>query len=267
MVSERERLQAACDTWPEVSTSVQQLEAHLRSADIDTSRLSDERLSDLYLVCACAEGNASAIAAFDERHTPQIRRVAVQFFAGPNADDFVQQALAHLLVPRQDRPPRVAAYAGSGSLGAFVRMVTSRLAIDRQRVASPAPADLPRSLEDLLTDRVDAFDVVAAAEARTQLTEALGRALRNLAPIERRALRMRFVLQFSLARTGKALGVHELSVSRMVARARSRVLAELTASSVLPDSPAVLANLARSLDLSISRLLESNPDLGRLDEA
>ncbi|MBV1860205.1 MAG: sigma-70 family RNA polymerase sigma factor [Nannocystaceae bacterium] len=258
--SERRRLRAVCRARPEFATTEQQLEGYVESASIDTVTLTNERLEELYLACACAGGDEAAISAFDQVHSPQIRRVARQFFSGPDAEDFTQLALAHLLVRRNERPARIAAYMGSGPLGAFIRMSVSRLAIDKQRLASP-PRTVPLGvLEDVLADHVDAYEVVAGVQMRSQLTKALGEALRKLRPIERRALRMRFVLRFSLARTGLALGIHELSVSRVVARARSRVLAELARSPSLPKSPSLLVALARTLDVSISRLLQTQPE-------
>ena len=74
---------------------------------------------------------------------------------------------------------------------------------------------------------------------------------------------MRYVLGLSVARTAEALGVHQVSVSRLVTRARARVLErvqhELERIGGAPASEA-LAALVRSLDLSVARWLRTHVD-------
>jgi RNA polymerase sigma-70 factor (ECF subfamily) len=226
----------------------------------DWPELDDERLADLVLALACATGDGAATTLFVERYAGEISRIARGIGQGAATDDFVQHALTHLLVGGDDLP-RIGRYVGRGRLHSFVRMVTSRLAIDLVRTESARrPTDaavvMPASSGDPLSTLED-------AEGAEHVAAALGAIFAELRPIERRVLRMRYVLGFSVSRTSVALRIHEVSVSRMITRVRARILERLR--STLADDAAdgvqaaALASIVRSLDVSIAGWLRTNP--------
>jgi RNA polymerase sigma-70 factor len=253
----RERL-AAIARSP-IGLSLERLGDLLTEREVDVGGLDDERLAELCLAIACGEGDEAAVAHFTQTYADEVRRVAQRAVGNANADDLAQRVLTRLLVPSSHAPPRIASFLGSGSLRGFVRMTSSRVAIDALRANKVHPED--RSVS-ALADRDDAFEQLELAEVRDRMSVALGDALRTLKPLERRVLRMRFVLGFSVRRTAMALDLHHNSVSRLVARARERLLDHLHQDPDLPTHPSGLVAVAEALDVSVSRYLESHPEIG-----
>jgi RNA polymerase sigma-70 factor, ECF subfamily len=224
----------------------------------DWPQLDDERLADLVLALACAAGDGAATTLFVERYGGDISRTARR--VGATGDDFVQHALTHLLVGG-DQGPRIGRYAGRGRLQSFVRMVTSRLAIDLVRAES---ARRPTEADAMAAAPLgDPLSTLEEAEGAEHVASALGAIFAELRPVERRVLRMRYLLGFSVSRTSVALGIHEVSVSRMITRVRARILERLR--TTLADDAsdgvqaAALASIVRSLDVSIAGWLRTHP--------
>ncbi|QSQ11806.1 hypothetical protein [Myxococcus landrumensis] len=104
--------------------------------------------SDLYLACACAQGETRALQAF-EQHV--LRRVPARLGRlSPNiVEESVQWVRKRLLVGSAHAPPRIAGYGGRGPLLTWVAIIAARIAGDlagmhgrqrpvaEQRVGSP----------------------------------------------------------------------------------------------------------------------------------
>ena len=227
---------------------------------VELATVDDERLDDLVLAWACAWGSAAAIERFREAHIAMIKGIGARVFDAVPMDDFEQKVMTHLLVREGEGPPRIGRYGGRGPLRAFVRMAVSRLAIDLRRAGGvqPTPAS---DLDKRMRDELDPDDALVTAEAKALFRDAIKHALEGLRPAERRALRMRYVMGFSVARTAEALQMHEVSVSRLVTRVRNqiadRVHKELAERGEAPET-GELARLARSLDVSVARWLQTH---------
>ena len=90
------------------------------------------RLTDLYIACACATGDRTAIGVFD----------ATFIATAPRASEDVKQALREkLFVAEPGRRPRIVDYAGRGDLRRWVRAVAARMEIDAQRRVRETPVD------------------------------------------------------------------------------------------------------------------------------
>lgn len=221
----------------------------------------DDRDRDLQLAAACAAGDDAAVEAFHRAFGDMIRFIARQAVGPDGAEDLTQQVFARLLVSEDDTPPRIATFTGSGSLRGFVRMAASRMAIDATRAERSRARHTGASDGGVVAPTVDP-DVVELEAFQPRLSAALTAAFGSLTTLERRALRMRFVLGFSPSRAARALGVHENSVSRIVLRARQRLMDAIQRDPEMPTHPSDLVALAKLLDVSIARYLESNPDVG-----
>lgn len=254
----RERLEEIVRAHAPIGLTTSRFEALLAARRVDASDLEDERLSELYLAFACAEGDEAAVTAFTQGFGGLIHQIARKAIGDASADDVVQRFLTHFLVSDGEEPPRIAKYQGSGTLRGFVRMASSRFAIDALR--SERVRQSPPPVEG--SDSVDTIDVLALDAVRERMGYLLGDALRALKPMERRVLRLRFVLGFSVRRTAQALGVHENSVPRLVARARQRLLEHVQQDPEMPSHPSGLVAAAQVLDVSVSRYLQSNPGVG-----
>ncbi|MBV1858203.1 MAG: sigma-70 family RNA polymerase sigma factor [Nannocystaceae bacterium] len=229
------------------------LEAHELGSDIP-----QDRLDDIVLARACAAGSRAAISAFTQRFQPLIRAIGTRSLDTNDVDDYQQSAVSHLLLPRNKSTPAVDRYDGRGSLHAFVRMVASRLAIDVHRAQRVAPVSAPAALEHAIAEGLNPGIQMESAEVRSAVAAALVRALRHLKPLERRTLRMRYVLGFSVASTATALGVHKVSVSRIVSRVRSQIREQV--GQELRCDPRVLTGLTQRVDISVARWLATNAE-------
>src|SRR6186713_1083627 len=101
--------------WPELDLPDGHFVAYVleRSSEFGLPPL--EHAGDLLLACACVQGSASAIAAFQQRCNPAIARVLSRRKASSAlADDTRQGVYERLLVSADQRPPKIADYRGVG---------------------------------------------------------------------------------------------------------------------------------------------------------
>jgi RNA polymerase sigma-70 factor (ECF subfamily) len=220
-------------------------------------------LPDLYLACACARGDARAIALFDERVLGEVPRYVVHVSASRSFSDEVCQRLRERLFVGESR--KILEYTGRGPIGGWIRVAAIRVALNLRRDASrkvtreserPAPppaADL--ELEFL------------RARYKDEVERALERSIAGLSRDERNVLRMHYLDGLGGEAIGRFYGgVHRSTVLRWIDAARERVLGEtrrllaerlrLTASEL--DS---LVRLVDSqLDTSILRPLRASTD-------
>jgi len=131
-----------------------------------------------------------------------VREFAARIDSSPTFVSELEQRLReHLLVARQGRPPRVAAYSGRGSLGGWVRVATLRLARelahrDRRMQGEPS-RDVPAQ-NDLELDYLKAAYGPA-------VNRALREALESVKPEWRALLKMHYLDGLTLPQVGVAL--------------------------------------------------------------
>jgi RNA polymerase sigma-70 factor (ECF subfamily) len=174
--------------WPTIDVPDDVFATYLlaRSPDADVGAL---RAPDLYLACACSRGDTQGPATFDRVFLAPVDGIVTRTGAPPHVGADVAQLLRERLLVRQGQgPPRIAEYAGRGSLVGWVRVVALRSASTLQRDErvqariEPVPASPPESPED--------------AAIRARYGEAFERAFREafraLPPEERVILRLHF---------------------------------------------------------------------------
>jgi len=248
---------------PGIALAPPLFEAHLRAllgGDQPLAALAALRTGELYLACACAHGDAHALAAFDERFLSRVAEYVAHIDRSADFADEVRQALrSKLLLPRGASPPLVAEYRGRGALGGWVRVAAVRTALDivRQRkpVASPDVADaLPAPGRDPELDAVRAL-------CRDEFASALRGALAALDPGRRSALRLHYLDGLTLEETAAACGVSRATVARWLASGREDLLdgtmkALRERLRITEGELASVLRYARSeLDLSLRRFL------------
>jgi RNA polymerase sigma-70 factor (ECF subfamily) len=216
--------------------------------------------ADLYLACAAAEGDARALAIFDERHLAQIPAYLARRRLPPDVIDEVRQRTRErLFVPRGDRPAKIHAYAGRGALAAWLRVLVLRVSENLRREQSP---------HDELDDLAQAAAATASPEIqllRARTSEAFARALRDAftaLPADDRALfRLQFARGLSLDAIAQVLGVHRATVARRIAAARQTLFARVIAllgerlGEPRPEVERALGEWRSKLDISLSGLL------------
>lgn len=182
-------------------------------------------LGDLFLCCACLEEEPDALRSFEalgaSTAVAAIRRI-------DSDDDFVNETLQELwsrLLVGEDA--KVRSYSGRGPLQAWVRVVATRVALDRARTKRRRAARQVELPEQLAADELN----VDAALLKARFGEAFGAALRaavsKLSEQERNVLRMHAVDRSSIDDIGRAYQVHRATAARWIERARDKIYADV----------------------------------------
>jgi len=211
------------------------------------------RISELYLACACAEGNPAAVARVEAEHFG-LARAAVKRLDPSVADDVLQKVREALFVVS---PPRIAAYAGRGDLAKWIRTVAMRTAMDHLA---------PRREVPVSDERMASFELPTVDDPQTELMkrqygprfkEALTAAVAKLSAEARADLRAYYIEGRQLSEIAGARGVAISTVSRRVAHAREALLRE-TRGALLERLGVAEAELD-----SILRVLDTRLELSR----
>src|SRR5260221_13201890 len=130
-------VEAARAAWPDVSIAprvfLDYLAERLPKAGVEET-LAARHLTDLYLACGCAGGNAAAIEQLEAGVLSKVPAFLAGIDTSADFVDEVRQALReHLLVAREGRAPCIADYTGRGALAHWVRVSAQRIALNLRR--------------------------------------------------------------------------------------------------------------------------------------
>lgn len=176
------------------------------------------QLADLYLAWACIEGDGAALRAFEARFAEEIRRASGRV-ATDAAEEIGQRVREKLFVQG-----KLAAYSGTGPLGAWLHAVVARTAIEWLRVVSHRPL---ASSDDALDRLVDPHDPELAqlrAEYMEPFKRAFQDALASLTPRERTLLRLSVIDRLTADQIARAEGAHRVTVARWLGAIRDKLL-------------------------------------------
>jgi len=219
--------------------------------------------SDLYLACACANGDPTALAAFEATYLREVAIAAAKLRAAPGILDEARQVVRDLLfVARPSKPPAIATYTGRGDLRGWVRVIAMREVMrlcdrDKREISTDddalldamSPANDPE-LEHLKTIYRDEFATAFRA------------AIADLEPRERTLLRHQLIDGLGVEAIGALYKVHHSTAARWLAKARESVLEgtrkrlaeQLRLSHTEVDS--VIRLIQSRIEVSIERLLK-----------
>lgn len=181
--------------WPDVPLSDHEFLRYLAERLPETASLPDAldglNAADLYLAAGCALAHPRALQAF-ERHCFAALPAALSRYS--TSDDFhdeVRQAVRErLFVATPAAKPRIADYAGRGSLAGWVRVVAVRLAIDLLRKRGQQPSTLADDVLQTLATGADPEMRILAERYRDEVKEAFRESFAALSPAERNLLRL-----------------------------------------------------------------------------
>jgi len=179
---------------------------------------------DLYLACACAQGDAAAIAAFEANLLRDVDVAIARINLGSAALDDVKGNIRYrILVGEEGAPPRILDYTGRGDLRGWLRVVAVREALGMaRRQKREAPVDhienavLPLASDDPELAHLDRL-------YREEFRAAFRDALAALTPRERNLLRQHYPQDLSIDQLGALYNIHRATAARWVARARERL--------------------------------------------
>jgi RNA polymerase sigma-70 factor, ECF subfamily len=252
--------------WPTVALPAVALARHLgtlydRDLPVD-EWLRSVRIGELYLTCACACGLPEAIAELDRRFLAQaVKHIAHLRPSRAFADDVLSELRERLLVAPPGQRPRIAEYAGLGQLdGGWLRVVTTRVALDLLRRCEPAAAG--SAVGEQVDARAESPELgFIRSEYRALFQDCLTGAVKALPASERNLLRMHTVDGVTLEQLAQLFRVSRATVVRRLAAARksvldvmrTRVLERLTLAA--GEFESLFGQLASQLDLSLSTVL------------
>lgn len=259
------RVAEAAAAWPDFGVARGVLVAAIaaRLGDDPGATLAAMHVTDLYLACACAEGDARALAAFEARTAPVIERALLASgVSDAERADLGQVVRQRLLVaPAAGGPPRIATYSARGALLSWVRVVATR----------EAARMLPRARREVAADDDVLADLIAGDDDpeigylkrlyRDELKRAFHAAIDALDDRDRLLLRQHTLDGLDIDHLGALHDVHRATIARWLAAARAAVLAHTQRALIerLRLSRSELASVMRligsRLDLSLPRAL------------
>lgn len=259
--------------WPGVVLPVEEFLAYTAarvpaSADADQlfGRLHAE---GIYLACACARGNAEAIALFERHLFREVDAAAARLGKKVAVDELKQQLRELLFVGERGNPPVITNYSGRGRIGRWLRVLAFRTGLAQINAGREQPRDdnaLLRALPaDQATPELRYLKGIYRREFKSALQEALG----SLDERARNVLRYSVLHGLSIDRIGAIYRVHRATAARWLVQAREDVLAK-TRTSLMgrlrvdnQEFESIMRLINSQLDVSIERLLASDPEARR----
>jgi RNA polymerase sigma-70 factor (ECF subfamily) len=257
---------AAQAAWPAIDLAAEQFIRYLtdrlpQDTEIETA-IRGIHTSDLYLACACVEGNVEALAAFERHCLAVIDRALSRLGLDADAVHEVKQRLRHALLVADTGPPRIAAFAGRGDLRSWVRITAMREALAIQSYQRRLVAD-----EDRLVELVASGESPELAYFkrmyRREVELALREAIQALSDHERTLIKLQVLDRVTIQQIGRIYRVHRVTAGRWIEDARDRLL-KATRARLLERLNVQPAELDSILRLVSSRLeISLGPLLGR----
>jgi RNA polymerase sigma-70 factor (ECF subfamily) len=254
----RDAVAAARLAWPSVELTAERFLAYL------AERLPDDRdpaaalralhVSDLYLACACADGDAAALAAFDADCLGVVDRALPRLGLDADTVDEVKQRLRRALLVPERGPPGIVGFGGRGALRSWLRVLAVHEAWDLLRPAR-GQVDADARLAELASAGATPELEYLKRTYRRDFERAFRAAIQTLSARERTLLRQHFLDGVGVNELGALYRVHRATIGRWLERAREAVLS------------ATRSHLMQSLDVpraeieSILRLVLSQFDL------
>lgn len=228
--------------------------------------LAELHAADAAFACACADGNARALAEFDRLYGRDVDlAIARSGDLGLTREEFRQHVRERLFVAGPDRAARIAAYGGRGSLRAWVRVTATRTMLDwLRRKAEPQnrPSE-DASVFDRIAGPTDPELDYMRRTYGAAVPEAMQDAFAALTARQRNLLRQRYVHDLSTDRLAVAYGVHRATAFRWLEDARAALWQGLRAALAqrlrIADAEldSVIAMIASRVDVSFRGILAS----------
>jgi RNA polymerase sigma-70 factor (ECF subfamily) len=205
--------------WPGIEVSFAAFSARLEDGR------SRANATDLYLACACTDGNPLALAQFDRRFIGCVREAVARIDRSYDFIAEVQQILRERLLVGPGA--KIRDYRGIGTLASWVRTAAVRTALNLRR-SSNQQARQGRTLEPF-EPLLDPEVALLKHQYAPEIDRALRRALARLEPRERLLLHFYYVDGLTLAKIATLERVGTTTVFRRLNAASHKVLAALRA--------------------------------------
>jgi len=212
--------------YPQVTASTDALAPLVRQR-LDGEECPDELdVEEVFLACACALGDRTAIAAFERRYFDVIPAALSRLSLGRDEIAEVQQTLRMRLFvadPEHGTVPRVVSYAGHGRLGGLLRVAAVRAGLNLLRDRGRLDANAGDGLEDVPIAADNPELAKLKAQQRTAFKAAFEDAVASLTSRDRSLLDLAIVKRTGIDKLAAIYGVHRATAARWVTSARDNL--------------------------------------------
>lgn len=199
---------------------------HLGEGGSFDEALAEVRAADLYIACACALGDNTAIRMFERSYFAELEALWPSYRQRVSLDDARQMLRQKLFTIGNSGAPKIVTFAGRGDIRGWVRVVAARLLADlTDKAQRERPVD--EAFFDKLGSGVDAELDRFKAQYGAEFKEAFRQAVDSLTPRERSLLRHAYVRDATVVEIGAVYGVHGATAARWIAAAREHLVRAL----------------------------------------
>jgi RNA polymerase sigma-70 factor (ECF subfamily) len=192
--------------WPTINLAAEDFARYLADRNFPPDPPNG---ADLYLACACVLQLPAALRIFETTYMAQVPLYVSRLRPAPEVLDELGQHLREKLLVGP--PPKLMEYSGKGRLGAWLRVVSVRAAIDLMRARGTPPVEPSRSLATTATSP----ELRALRNRyRPRFEAAFAAALHALPAAQRELMRLHFVEGLTLEEIGQRYGVNRSTIMR-----------------------------------------------------
>jgi RNA polymerase sigma-70 factor (ECF subfamily) len=261
-------LERCAKAWKGVTVAPEVFRAHVAAiapegVTVEVA-LAGLHAEDLYLACACAQKDARAIALFEEKYNPEVPSYVGQIDRSPSFIDEVRQDLRQkLFVPAEGGArPKICEYTGKGPLGAWLRVVAVRIALNMRRRPKQTVETEGDGAPVLRSPSPDPELDYLKTRYKDEFKEAFQATLAELSGDERSVLKMHYIDGLNIDEIGTAYRVHRSTVARWLSHSREKIMDEtkkrLTERLKIQGSEveSIIGLVRSQLDVSIYKFLK-----------
>ncbi len=244
--------------WPELALDDARF-ARFLGERASEDELDHVHVEDLWATCACAAGDARAVAAVDAKHLREVDASLAKMGLDAERIGEVKQSLRALLFTGPS--PRIAEYRGAGALDAWLRVTAMRGALKMLRKGG---RESPTSDDAVLEARSSEDDPelqYMKAAYRAAFKAAFQEALDSLDAREKTLLKQQIVDGLSIDELGGLYQVHRATAARWVASAREKLLSRTRRTFMMNarisegECESIMRLVRSQLDVSLHRRL------------
>lgn len=216
---------AARARWPAVQLEDDAF-VHFLAERVEALSIGADRGADLFIACACAHGDAKAVATFEAAFFPDVPRALARLrLDAAGLEEAAQQLRCELFVSERGKRPKIAEYGGRGDLRGWLRVFAIRSTLKLlRRQARHAPNEDEQLLERLPA-RDDEPELAYLKQLyRPAFKQAFQEALDSLPARDQNLLRQHLVDGLSIDQLGALHQVHRATAARWIASAKDELL-------------------------------------------
>lgn len=200
--------------------------AHEAAGDALDELLANLHVADLYLACACARGDATALATFDARYMQEMNVALARMRLGAAALDEVKQLVRQkLFVAKPGERPKIAEYSGRSGMRRWLRSVTVRTCLNfMRRGKREVLVEDERVLAGVSAGGDDPEIAYMKEKYRTEFRQAFQQALASVSARQQSLLRYHYVDNLNIDEIGTIYRVHRVTAYRWLEKAREALV-------------------------------------------